>query len=65
MPAVFPQMNRDSIRPGPFTETSQRDGIGLHETAKPGFHLPVTGLAQGGSMVDINAEENHEGKIDQ
>ena len=60
MPAVFPQMHRDSIGPGLFATKSQFNRIGLDIPAESRAGLPVAGLPQGGRMVDIDTEQNHE-----
>lgn len=57
-------MHRDAIGPSFFTESGKGHRIGLNQAAKTPIHLPVAGLTKGCGMVDVDAEENHEGKID-
>jgi len=65
VPAVLAEVHGDAVRPGLFAAEGQRHGIGLDVAAPGGAGRPVAGLAQGGRVVDVDAEENHEVKVDQ
>ena len=64
MPPVFPQMHRNAVRAGLFADRRHFHWIWLHVISPHTPMLAIARLAQGGTVVDVNAEENHEEEID-
>jgi hypothetical protein len=52
-------VDRDAISARAFGEDGKGHGIWFHGAAHRGGRLPVTGLANGSAMIDVNAEEQH------
>jgi hypothetical protein len=50
----------DAVGSRAFAEDCKGDGIGLDRAANSGGSLPVAGLTNGGAVIDVNAEKDHE-----
>ena len=57
--AVLAEVDGDAVSAGAFAEEREGDGVGLDVAADGGPGLPVAGLADGGAVIDVDAEENH------
>jgi len=57
--------NRDAVGTGALGEHGEGDRVGLDRAADGGRGLAVTRLADRGTVIDIDAEEQHgSGKFD-
>ena len=59
MAPVLAQMDGDAISPGKFSRDGESHGIRLHRSARRRGRVAIAGLAHGGAMVDVNAEQDH------
>ena len=60
MSAILAQMHRDPIGAGALRVQRKRDRIGLDRAAGRGPRIAKTGLTDCGTVVDIDAEMDHE-----
>jgi len=60
MPTILAEMHRDPIGAGALGVQRKRDRIGLDGTAHGPGGLAVAGLTDRRTVVDIDAEVNHE-----
>ncbi len=64
MAAVLPQVDGNAVGAGFFAHVGQFHRIGFDGAAMRGGRRLIAGLAQGGDVVDVDAEEDHQGKVD-
>jgi hypothetical protein len=59
--AVLAEVNRDALSPGADGFKRGLEDIGLAVARGTAGSLPISGLTQGGDMVNIDAEDGHAG----
>jgi hypothetical protein len=59
--AVLAEVNRDALSPGADGFERGVEDIGLAVTRGAAGSLPISGLTQGGDMVNVDAEDGHAG----
>src|SRR5690606_4738977 len=60
MPAILPQMDGNAIRTGLLATKREVNRIGLDVSSRGNSRHPVTGLTQGGTVINIDAEKDHD-----
>ena len=65
MPSVFAEMDGDAVGTGALGEHGESDRVGFDRATDSGRGLAVTRLADRCTVIDIDAEKQHEsGKFD-
>ncbi len=57
--AVLAEMNGDAVGAGALAQRGERDGVGLDIAADGRAGLTIARLAERGTVVDVDAEEDH------